>query len=171
MYSKELQRVTDDDGRMEPSRGKRGTKDGAARCQDRGNETSAIGMNKGLCLGKWRRCVANRGSRTVKSKQGIPKDVCSRAGQAVQEGLPRDEAATSVITEETEAESTDTDVREAMYLFERVRGVEWSTKRAMWLRKGRATSTREIDEEVRRMVVPNRGSGRGKTSVEKEHAV
>ena len=115
--------------------------------------------------------MENGGSHTVKSKWGIPKDVCSRAGQAVQEGLPRDEAATSVITEETEAESTDTDVREAMYLFERVRGVEWSTKRAMWLRKGRATSTGMIDDEVRRMTVPNQGSGRGKPSMDEEHAM
>ena len=35
MHPEERQRVTDDDGRVKPSRGKRGTKDGTARHQDR----------------------------------------------------------------------------------------------------------------------------------------
>mgnify|MGYP006970530922 CR=1 FL=1 len=34
MHSEELQQVTDDSGQVKPSRGKRGTKDGATRCQD-----------------------------------------------------------------------------------------------------------------------------------------
>ena len=80
VHSEEPQRVTDNDGRMKPSRDNRGTKDATMRCQDRQNKTRAIGMNGGLCLGKWRRCVENGGSRTVKRKRGIPKDVCGRAG-------------------------------------------------------------------------------------------
>ena len=68
--------------------------------------------------------MENRGSRTTKSKRGIPKDVCGRVGQAGQEGVPRDEAATSEAAEDTQAESTDADVGEATYLVERVRGAE-----------------------------------------------
>ena len=34
VHSNEPLRVTDDDGWMKPSRGKRGTKDGVTRCQD-----------------------------------------------------------------------------------------------------------------------------------------
>ena len=68
VHSEEPQRVTDNDGRMKPSRGKRGTKDGTTRRQDRRDERRAIGMIGGLCLGKWRRCVENGGSRTGKSK-------------------------------------------------------------------------------------------------------
>ena len=96
---------------------------------------------------------------------------CRTTGQEGQDGVPRDETTTSEVTEDTEAWNTDTDVGETTYLFERVRGVEWSTKRAMWLRKGRATSTGMIDDEVRRMTVPNQGSGRGKPSMDEEHAM
>ena len=67
----------------------------------------------------------------MKRKRGIPKDLCGRAGQAGQEGVPRDEAATSKVVEDTEAESTDMDVRKATYLVKRVRGVERSARRAM----------------------------------------
>ena len=62
-HSKEPQRVTDDDGRVKPSRGKCRTKDGAAKRQDRRNELSASGMRGVLCLGQRRRCVENEGSR------------------------------------------------------------------------------------------------------------
>ena len=79
-HSEEPQRVTDDDDRIKPSRGKCRMKDSGERCQDRRIESSAIGMSGGLCLGKWRRCVENGGSRTMKRKRGIPKDVCGRAG-------------------------------------------------------------------------------------------
>ena len=41
----------------------------------------------------------------------------------------------------------------------------------MWPRKGRAISTGTIDDEVGRMVVPNRGSVRGKTIVNEEDAM
>ena len=44
------QRVTDDDGRVKPSRGKHGTKDGAARHQDRRHGTSAISTSGESCL-------------------------------------------------------------------------------------------------------------------------
>ena len=64
VHSKELQRVTDDDGQMKPSRGKRGTKDRATRCQDRRQETSAIGMSGEPCLRKRRRCMEDKGLRT-----------------------------------------------------------------------------------------------------------
>ena len=157
VHSEEPQRVTENEGRMKPSRGKRGTKDGAARRQDGRDETSAIDMNGGLCLGKRRRCVDNGGPCTVKRKRGIPKDVCGRAGR---EGVPRDETATPEVAEDTEAESTNTDVRETKYHSERVHGAERSARRAMWPRKGRATSTGMIGDEVRRMTVPNRGSQR-----------
>ena len=43
---------------------------------------------------------------------------------AVGEDVPRDEAATSEVAEDTEAESTDVDVGEATYLVERVCGAE-----------------------------------------------
>ena len=79
--------------------------------------------------------------------------------------------ATSEVAEDTEAESTDTDVGEETYLVEGVRGAERSTRRAMRPHKGRATSTRMIGDEVRRMTVSNQGSGRGKTSVDEEHAM
>ena len=52
VHSEEPQRVTDDDGRMNLSRGKRGAKNTATRRQDRRNEKSAIDMNGGLCLVK-----------------------------------------------------------------------------------------------------------------------
>ena len=55
--------------------------------------------------------------------------------------------------------------------FERVRGAERNTKRAMWPCKGRATSKGMIGDEVQRMIVPNQGSGRGKTSVDDEHVM
>ena len=64
------------------------------------------------------------------------------------------------VAEDTEAQSTDTDVEEAKYLSERVHGAERSTRRAMWPHKGRVTSTGMIDEEVRRMTVPNQRSQR-----------
>ena len=48
---------------------------------------------------------------------------------------------------------------------------EWSTKRAMWPRKGRVMSKGMIGDEVQRKIMLNRGSGRGKTSVGKEHMV
>ena len=63
----------------------------------------------------------------MKRKRGIPNDVCGRGGQAGQEGVPRDEAATSEAVEDTEAESTDADVGEATYLVERVREAECET--------------------------------------------
>ena len=71
----------------------------------------------------------------------------------------------------TKAESTNTDDGEAKYLSERVHGAERGTRHAMWPRKGRVTSTGMTEDEVRRRIVPNRGSGRGKTSMGTEHAV
>ena len=138
MHPEERQRVTDDDGRVKPSRGKRGTKDGAARHQGRRHGPSAIGMSGESCLGKRRRCVENGGLRTGKRKRGVTKDV---RGQAGQEGVPRDGAATSEVAEDSEAESTDAEVGEATYLFERVRGAERNTKRVMGSSKDRSTST------------------------------
>ena len=110
----------------------------------------------------------NKGVRAGTRKHDITKDVRGPVGR---EGVPWDEAATSEVVEGTEVESTDMDVGEATYLFERVRRAERSTKRAMWPRKGRATSTRMISDEVRRMTVPNQGSGRGKISMDEEHAM
>ena len=115
VHSEEPQRVTENEGRLKPSRGKRGTKDGVARRQDRRHRPSAINMSGESCLGKWRRCVENGGPCTVTSKRGVPKDGCGRAGQAGREGIPRDETATSEV-----ADSTDTDVGGTTYLFERV---------------------------------------------------
>ena len=68
--------------------------------------------------------------------------------------------ATSEVAEDTEAESTDTDVGKAKYLSERVHGAERSTRHAMWPRKGRAKSMGIIGNEVRRMTMPNKGSQR-----------
>ena len=63
-------------------------------------------------------------------KRGIPMDVCDRTGQAGREGVPRDDAVTSEVAEEAEAESTNTDVGEATYLSGKVHGAERSTRRA-----------------------------------------
>ena len=98
--------MTDDEGRMKPFRGKRGTKGGATRHQVRRNETSAISMKGGLCLGKRKRCVENGGSHIVKRKRGIPEDVWGQAGQ---EGVGQDEAVTRAVND-TEAGDVDTDV-------------------------------------------------------------
>ena len=105
----------------------------------------------------------NKGVRAVKSEHDITKDV---RGQPGREGVPWDKAATSKV-----AGSTDTDVGEAMYLFEKVRGAERNTKCAMWPCKGRATSTGMIYIEVQCMIVPDQGRGRGKTSVDQEHTM
>ena len=79
------------DGRMKPSRGKRGTKDGVTRRQDRRREPSTIGMSGESCLGKRRRCVENEGSRTVKNKWSIPESLRDQAGR---ESTNRDGAVT-----------------------------------------------------------------------------
>jgi hypothetical protein len=50
MHPKERQRVTDDDGRVKPLRGKRGMTDGTTRHQDRRHGPSAIGMSGEWCL-------------------------------------------------------------------------------------------------------------------------
>ena len=94
-----------------------------------------------------------------------------QAGHRGNKGVPQDEAARSEAMEDTEAESTEADVREATYLVKKVRGAERSERHGMWRRKGRATSTGEIEDEVRCMAMPNRGSGRGKTSADEEHTV
>ena len=91
VHSNEPQRVTDDDGRMKPSRGKRGTKDGVTRRQDRRREPSTIGMSEESCLGKRRRCAENEGSRTVKNKWSIPESLRDQAGR---ESTNRDGAVT-----------------------------------------------------------------------------
>ena len=83
---------------------------------------------------------------------------------AVGEDVPRDEAATSEVAEDTEAESTDTDVEEETYLVKGVRGAEQNTKCAMWPCKGPTTSMGMIGDEDQRMTVTDQGSGRGKTS-------
>ena len=56
-----------------------------------------------------------------KNERDITKDV---RGQAGQQGVPRGETETSEVAEDTEAESTDTDVGVAKYLFKRVHGAE-----------------------------------------------
>ena len=96
VHSEEPQRVTDDDGRMKPSKGMCGTKDNAAGRRDRRNKSSAIGMSRESCLGKRRRCVENGGSHTVKRKRSIPE---SLQGQAGQESASRDEAVTRAATD------------------------------------------------------------------------
>ena len=126
------QRVTDDDGRVKPSRGKRGTKDGAARHQDQRHGPSAIGTSGESCLGKRRRCVKNGGLRTGKRKRGVPEDM---RGQSGQEGAGRDKAETRATT------GTDTEFGEERYLSERVREEERNTKRAIRPHEGQATST------------------------------
>ena len=94
-------RRTGDNGRVKPSRGKRGTKDGAARHQDRRHDPSAIGTSGESCLGKRRRCAKNGGLRTGKRKHGVPEDM---RGQSGQEGAGRDEAVTRA------TKGTDTEV-------------------------------------------------------------
>ena len=71
----------------------------------------------------------NEGVRAGKSEHDITKDVRDQAGR---DGVPRDKAATSEVTEGTETESTDTDIGDATYLFEILRGAERNTKHAMW---------------------------------------
>ena len=90
--------------------------------------------------------MENGGSRIIKSKWGITKDVCGRASR---EGAPRGEMAKLEVAEDIKAESTNTDVGEATYLSERVCGAERNSRRAMWPRKGQATSTGVINGEVR----------------------
>ena len=63
MHPKERQQVTDDDGWVKPLRGKRGTKDGAERNQDRQYGPSTIGINGESCVGKQRRFVDTGGLR------------------------------------------------------------------------------------------------------------
>ena len=53
----------DEDGREKPLRGKRGTKDGAERNQDRQYGPSTIGINGESCVGKQRRFVDTGGLR------------------------------------------------------------------------------------------------------------
>ena len=94
LHSNEPQRVTDEGGRDKPSGGKRGMKDGMmkdgmTRCQDRRREPSTIGMSGESCPRKRRRCVEDKGLRTVKRKCDIPE---SMQGQAGQESASRDEA-------------------------------------------------------------------------------
>ena len=67
---------------------------------------------------------------------GHPEGCVRLSGPSGPRGCSSDEAATSEVAEETEAESTDTDVEEATYLFESVRGAERSKRCAMWPRKG-----------------------------------
>ena len=61
---------------------------------------------------------------------------CGTTGQAGEEGVPWDGAATSEVPEDTEAESTNTDVGEQTYLVEGVCGAERTARHDMWLRKG-----------------------------------
>ena len=100
--------------------------------------------------------MENGGSRIIKSKWGITKDVCGRASR---EGAPRGEMAKLEVAEDIKAESTNTDVGEATYIFGKVHEAERSPRRAMRPRKDRATRTGIISNEVRRMTVPNQGSG------------
>jgi hypothetical protein len=124
MHPEERQRVTDDDGRIEPLRGKHGMKDGATTHQDRRHGPRAIGMSGESYLRKRRRCVENGGPRTGKGKCSVSKDM---QGQLGPEGVPRDITTTSEDAEESETESADAEVKEATYLFGRVRGAERNT--------------------------------------------
>ena len=71
----------------------------------------------------------NEEVRAQENEHGIPQDACGRAGQEGREGVPRGETATPEVVEDTEAESTDTEVGEERYLSERGtrRGAECET--------------------------------------------
>ena len=128
------QRLTDDDGRVKPSRGKRGTKDGAAKHQDRRHGPSAIGMSGESYLGKRRRCAENNGVHTGKRKRGgFPEGI---QGQAGQEGASRGEAITRA------SRDTDTEVGMTIRSTTREHGEKGeSEKRVMGSSKDRSTST------------------------------
>ena len=140
------------------------------RVTDGGGEGTRATTDEGAERGI-REVAVNEGVCTRKSEHDITKDACGRAGQAGQEGVPRGETATSEVVEDTEAEITDTDNGEAKYLSERVDRAERGTRRTMYPRKGRATSTGMIGDEFRCRTVPNPGCSRGKISVGGEHAV
>ena len=95
-----------------------------------GSEGTRATTNKGVER-SIQEVTENEGSPTVKSKRGIPNDVCGRAGQAGQEGVPWDETTTSEVVEDIEAKSTDTNVGEETYLVEGVRGAERSARHEM----------------------------------------
>ena len=131
------QRVSDDDGRVKPSRGKRGTKDGAARHQDRRHDPSAIGTSGESCLGKRRRCAKNGGLRAGKRKRGVPEDM---RGQSSQEGASRDEA----VTRATKGTDTEVGVMARSTAREHDEQGE-SEKRVMGSSKDQSTSTHSED--------------------------
>ena len=83
--------MNEEDGRVMPSRGKRGAKDGVVSHQDQRNEPSTIDISGESFLGKRKRCVENEGSRTVKNKWSIPKSLQDQAGP---KSVNRNEAVT-----------------------------------------------------------------------------
>jgi hypothetical protein len=96
-----------------------------------------------------------------KSDCGITEDV---RGQASQEGVPRNGTEISAVAEDSEAENTDTEVREATYLFGRVRGAEWNSKRVMGSSKDQSTHSKGNASERERPTEGKRRAGRVGTS-------
>ena len=89
-------------------------------------------------------------------------------GQAGQEGVPQDEAATPEAMDDIEVEGTDAEVG-VVYFAKRLRARGRNEVRATWSGKGRKMRTEEINtsgkqEEGGHAMVPVQGSGRIKTS-------
>ena len=104
------------------------------------------------------------GTRSIKKFAGNDRGQAGRSGNTE---VPQDNT-TSEVAEDTKAESTNVDVEGSMYLIERVCGAERNEERAMWPRKGGATSTKEINAEIRHAAVPNRGIDQRATTEDKE---